>query len=79
MHRMEEGKTTLAGGGWWFALGCVALAVHIVAAGVWSAAGGFVLAMAAGKLAVQVAGMWWQALTPVAACAAAWWAWPSRS
>ena len=71
---MEEGKTTLAGGGWWFALGCVALAVHIVAAGVWSAAGGFVLAMAAGKLAVQVAGMWWQALTPVAACAAAWWA-----
>ena len=60
------------GGVWWFALGCVALAVYVVAAGVWSAAGGFVMAMALENLAVQAAGMWWQALTPLAACAAAW-------
>ena len=71
---MEDGNLKTTGGVWWFALGCVALAVYVVAAGVLSAAGGFVLAMAVEKLAVQAVAMWWQALTPVAACAAAWWA-----
>ena len=36
--------------------------------------GGFVMAMALENLDVQAAGMWWQALMPLVACAVAWWA-----
>ncbi len=72
--RMEQEGLKMSRRAWWFAVGCVALAVYVVAAGVWSAVGGLVMATAVLNMAVQAAAMWWEALTPVAACMAAWWA-----
>lgn len=78
---MENGELKLSKRGWWFAVGCVALAVYGVASGIWGAIGAIFLVFAvqaAGGIEqsppLMLVGSWWMAAAPVAGCAAAWWA-----